>query len=58
MNATYACTCGRAFPGTLAGAWDAKQHADLAGHHLAWAPGRIACTHVAPRRANVLSVPA
>lgn len=30
----YACTCGLTFPGTLAGAWQAKVHADEAGHEV------------------------
>lgn len=43
----HVCTCGRTFPGTLAGAWEAKQHADEAGHRLAVQPSP------APGRATV-----
>lgn len=30
----YECSCGRTFPGTLTGAWDARVHADREGHPL------------------------
>lgn len=32
------CSCGRRFPGTLEGAWEAKVHADEAGHTITVAP--------------------
>lgn len=47
----HVCTCGRSFPGTLAGAWDARLHADAEGHELAGiAPERAP---KAPRAATV-----
>lgn len=30
----YECHCGRTFPGTLTGAWEAKVHAEREGHPL------------------------
>ncbi len=30
----FACTCGRTFPGTLDGAWEAKVHAAPPAHAL------------------------
>jgi len=30
----YTCNCGRTFPGTLDGAWAAREHAEAHGHRL------------------------
>jgi hypothetical protein len=37
----HTCTCGQTFPGTLAGAWEAKLHAETKGHRLAAAPAEL-----------------
>lgn len=34
MRGENTCSCGRTFPGTLDGAWAARQHADAEAHVL------------------------
>ena len=43
----YVCTCGRTFPGTLNGAWEAKVHAEGTGHAVATRAVAEAALHVA-----------